>query len=303
MSVDADRAMTAALDWLAEQEAPESAIAVHEAGVAESDAAARRWVDWILKGERGGAWEDDLVTTAVSLITLWELRQAASLQEQDPAIGRALDWVRARQGQAGRWTDGCNAVRHDRGLCHHYAGGFFSPGLDDMSDLELPSGAPVADDGEARFIASVTALRCVLFWRGIGTDARLHLEVLRRIVDGWHDPPEGLTTTALLAAARALVASPHEADREAAGRPLAMVAGKQRGDGSWMDADPFHAMAVFGEAHAAGLRGDRVTSALEYGAQLLMATQRDDGSWGGERGPRRALIGLRTLRRRTALRT
>ena len=297
MSVDADRARAAALTWLTEQEAPESAIAAHEAGVAESDAAARRWVDWILKGERGGSWEDDLMTTAVSLTTLWELRQAASLQEQDPAIGRALDWVRGRQGRAGCWTDGCSPGRHDRGLCHHFAGGFFSPGLDDMSDLELPSGASVVDDGEGRFIASVTALRCVLLWRGVGTDAGLHLEVLRRVVDGWRDPPEGLTTTALLAAVRALVASPREADREAAGRALAVAAGKQRGDGSWMDADPFHAMAVFGEAHAAGVDEDRVTSALGYGARLLTATQRDDGSWGGERGPRRALIGLRTLRR------
>ncbi len=64
-----------------------------------------------------------------------------------------------------------------------------------------------------------------------------------------------------------------------------------------MDADPFHALAVFGDAAVVGVDDDRTDRALEYGAQLLVAAQHGDGSWGSEHGPRRALIGLRALRR------
>ncbi|MDX1673842.1 MAG: hypothetical protein R3314_03475 [Longimicrobiales bacterium] len=294
------RARTAALAWLAEQDAPEAAIAVHEAGVAESDADARRWVRRILDGEREGSWGRDLLATAEALLTLHELREAARLKEQDPAIGRALDWVRGRTGRPGAWTEGCTPERHRRGLCHHFAGGFFSPGTLAIPEIELASGAVVTGDNQARFVVSAEALRCVLVWRGLGTDAGLHLEVLRRIVDAWRDAPDGFTMTALLAAARSLIASPAPEDRDAASRALAIAAGKQRGDGSWMDADPFHAMAVFAEAAGAGVGGDRARSALEYGVRLLVATQHDDGSWGPEHGPRRALIALRCLRRRSA---
>lgn len=300
MSTGVERAATAAIEWLIDQDAPEAAIAAHEQGVADSDADAERWVRTILGEERDGGWDDDLLATARTLLVLRELKQAASLKEQDPAIGRALDWVRDRQGRPGAWTDGCTSERHRLGLCHHFMGGFLSPGPPGrpLMDVDLPSGVPTAGDPEARFAISTVALRSLIVWRGVGTDARLHLEGLRRIVDQWSDLPlVGLTTTALLAAVHALVTSPRAEHLEAAGRALRMVAGKQRADGSWMDADPFHAMAVFGAAADAGVENDRTRRALDYGAQLLIAAQRDDGSWGGEHGPRRALIGLRTLRR------
>lgn len=298
-AVDAGRALHAAADWLLRQDAPESAIAAHELGRAESTEDAERWVRWTLDQERDGSWDEDLPTTVQALATLRELRQAASLKEQDPAIGRALDWVRSRRGRPGAWTDGCSADRHRRAFCHHFAAGFYSPAPPevDLSDLALPSGARPAGDADARFIASAAALRCTLLWRGTGTDAPLHLEVLRRVVAGWDDaPPPGLSTTALLAAAHALIASPAETDRGAAQLALRIVAGRQRGDGSWVDADPFHAMAVFGAAVAAGIGGRRVTDTLDHCVRLLVAAQRNDGSWGPEHGPRRALIGLRTLR-------
>lgn len=296
-----DRAVTATLEWLQAQDAPESAIAAHEAGRATSADDARRWVRWIVGNARNGAWDDDLLATVRALRTLRELRDAASLVEQDPAVGRGLDWVRGRQRAPGAWTDGCSPARHRRAFCHHFAAGFYSPAPPDgvLTDMELPSGAPLAGDAEARFAISAVALRCTLLWRGTGTDARLHLEVLRRVVDRWADEqPEGLTTTALLAAVHALLASPETMDRETAVRGLRIVAGQQRGDGTWIDADPFHALAVFIAAADAGVGGDRVEAALEYGARLLAASQRSDGSWGPEHGTRRALIGLRTLRRR-----
>lgn len=303
MSMTGESHVRAALDWLAGQDAPESAIAAHELGTAGSGDDARRWVRRIVDGERDGAWDGDLVATAQALLTLRELKDAASLKEQDPAVGRALDWVRDRRGRPGAWTDGCDPGRHARGVCHHFAGGFFSPGPPDAGPMELvlPSGATVAADDVARFTASTIALRCMLVWRGVGTDARLHLGVLRPIVLARSDRPgampDALGTTALLEALRTLVASPDPEDRAAVATALRVVAGTQRADGSWMEADPFHALAVFGEAFDAGITDERVTRALEYGARLLTASQHEDGSWGPEFGPRRALIGIRTLAR------
>ena len=289
------RAAGAALDWLSVQDAPESAIALHEAGMADSDEEARRWVRRILDRERDGAWDGDLLATVEALMTLRELRDAASLQELDPAIGRGLDWIEDRRGRPGTWTEGCTPERHRRGLCHHFAAGFYSPGPGVLSAVELHAGAPAAGDAEARLAISAAALRCTLLWRGLGTDARLHLEALGRIIDQW-ERSYGLTTTALLAAARALAASPRATDREMATRALGIAAGRQRADGSWPDADPFYAMAVLSDAVAAGIRDGRVGSMLDYGTRLLIAAQHGDGSWGPVHGPRRALIGWRTLR-------
>lgn len=300
MTTVEDRSAEAAMAWLAEQDAPEAAIAAHELDVADSKADAERWVRRVLEGEQGGAWDTDIVATVQALDTVRELQRAASLSERPPAIGRALDWLHDRQGSPGAWTDGCDPERHRQGFCQHFAGGFFSPGAADstLDEMVIAPGMSVVGDSQVRFVTSALSLRCLLLWRGAGTDAKLHLEVLRRLVARWpQGPPAGLGTTALLAALQALIASGDGLDREAADEGIRLVAGTQRGDGSWADADPFHALAVFDDAATAGVGGDRAANALEHGARLLRASQRADGSWGSEYGPRRALIGLRTLRR------
>lgn len=300
MTPTEDQHADAALAWLVEQDAPEAAIAAHEAGVSESNGEAKRWVRRVLHGERGGAWEDDFVATVQALDTVRELQEAASLEERPPAIGRGLDWLHGRKGAPGAWTDGCDPERHRLGFCHHFAGGFFSPGPTDpaQDEIVISPGTSVVGDSQIRFVASALALRCLLLWRRAGPDAGLHLEVLRRLVARWSEgPPLGLGTTALLTALQALISSTDDKDREAAEQGVRLVAGNQRGDGSWADADPFHALAMFDDAAVAGVGGDRTTNALEHGARLLRASQRADGSWGSDYGPRRTLIGLRTLRR------
>lgn len=296
-----ERALKRAQDWLLAQDAPEAVIVAHEAGAAGDPDEAARWVRRVLsEQDDAGSWSGDLLTTAEALATLAEIRAAASLREQDPAIGRALDWLRARRGVPGAWSDGCTKARHQAGTCHHFLGAFFSPGPPEVPQEEarLRSGARVARDAEVRFIASVAALDCVLQWVEPGRDARLHLEGLRRVVDLWPDsPPAELSTISLLSAIQALLRSTATEDRTAAERGLRVVAGRQRGDGSWVDTDPFQALEVFSAAESAGVDRERSHRALWHGARLLIAAQKADGSWGGDAPVGRALIAWRTLRR------
>lgn len=296
-----ERALTAAQAWLAGQDAPEAVIVTHEAGVAEDQAEARRWVRRLLDDQdTQGSWAGDLTATAGTLMTVEEIRTAASLKEQDPAIGRALDWIRARRSVPGAWSDGCSPDRHRVGLCHHFLGGFFSPAPPEvpLEGTALRNGVTATTDAEARFVASATALRCMLPWTRATGDARLHLEGLRRVVDLWPEQsPAGLSTLSLLAAIHVLLQSPVAADRAAAGRGLRLVGGKQRGDGSWVDIDPFQALEVFARAESEQVSTEQARRALWHGARLLISTQKNDGSWGGEQAPRRALIAWRTLRR------
>lgn len=294
-----ERAIAAALEWLAGQDAAEGAIAVHEAGDAESPESARRWVRRLLdEQDPTGAWDGDLVRTAGALSMIHELREAASLREQDPAVGRGLDWLRGRRGVPGAWTDGCTPERHGKALCHHFAGGFFSPGPPEVPFEEawLPSGVKVEGDAEVRFAASVLALRCTLRWGDITPDARLHLNALRRVVLD-RAGAASLSRAVLLEAVHGLLLSSSAEDLAAADHGLQAVAGRQRGDGSWVDLDTFQAVEVFGLASELGVAPERTEQALWHGARLLVSTQQADGSWGREHGARRCLIALRTLGR------
>jgi hypothetical protein len=301
-----ERALHEALEWLRPRDVPERVIADctvrDRASVEEGQGeAARRWVQRILdQQDAAGSWAGSLVDTASALLTIRELRRAADLRELDPGVGRGLAWIVERRGAPGAWTDGCSPERHQRGLCHHFAAGFFSPAAPEvpLPPARLPTGVVADGETEIRFVSSVVALRCLLEWQDPGTDARLHLEALRRVVDLWSDdPPDGLTVSSLLAALRALLLSPAEEDRAAARRGLRVVAGKQRGDGSWVDTEPFQALDLVAAADEAGLDPERTRRSLWHGARLLVATQHADGSWGGDAVARRVLIGCRALRR------
>ena len=296
-----ERALAACQAWLADQDAPEAEIAAHEAGIADSDDEAARWVRRVLDDQGpDGSWGGDLCATAAALLLVREIRQAAGLKEQAPGIGRGFDWIRGRRGEPGAWSDGCSPDRHGRGLCHHFLGGFYSPAPPDaaISSFALASGAPVTGDTEARFVASTMALLCLLSWGQEGQDARLHLDGLARVVAVWENrPPPGLSATALLCAVHALVDSPDSGHRTSVGAGLRLVAGRQRGDGSWVETEAFQALEVFTAAAEAEIAPQRTRRALWHGARLLVSTQQADGSWGRENGARKALIGWRTLRR------
>lgn len=296
-----ERALEAAEEWLTDQDAPEAELAAHEAGGAGSDAGAKRWIARILsEQDADGSWGGDLLATAHSLLTIHELRTAAGVKEQDPGLGRAQDWLRSRRGAPGTWADGCSPVRHRQGLCHHFVGGFFSPAPPDaeLTDSRMPCGARLLGDAEVRLVSSSLALRCMVAWGVGGRDERLHMEALRRLIRVWGEPPlERLSTGALLAAIHALAASDHDDDRASAEWGLRLVGGKQRGDGSWVETDAFQALDVMSAAADAGIAPEQMRRSLWHGARLLIASQQNDGSWGRDHGPRRALIAWRTFRR------
>jgi hypothetical protein len=296
-----DRALAASEAWLVEQDAPEAEVASHEGAIARSDKGARRWVARILNDQDAdGSWGGDLLATAEALLMIHELRTAARLKEQDPGIGRAHDWIRARRGSPGSWADGCTPDRHGQGLCHHFIGGFFSPAPPDheCAETRLRCGARLLGDPEVRLVSSALALRCVMAWGAGGRDERLHLEALRRLVRIWPEsPPSGLSAGALLAAIHALTVSHHDEDRQTAELGLRLVGGKQRGDGSWVETDAFQALDVMSAAAQAGIAPDQMRRSLWHGARLLIASQQSDGSWGNDHGARRALIAWRTFRR------
>jgi hypothetical protein len=297
--VSVERVLLPAQAWLMASDTPEGVIAAHEAGVADDDQEAARWVRRIMSDQdAAGTWDGELIATAAALMTVFEIRAAAQLREQDPAIGQALDWLRSRRGVPGAWSDGCSRSRHDAGICHHFLGGFFAPVPPEvpLDGVRLRNGVGVEGDPESRFLASVTALRCLLLWESSTPDLTLHLEGLRRIVGMWPDyPPPEISTTSFLAAIHALLLSPVADDVAAAERGLLVLGGRQRGDGSWVDVDPFQALEVFAEAEIAGVAPERSRRALWHGARLLMNTQSANGSWGGDQASRRALIAWRTL--------
>lgn len=295
------RALASAQAWLAGQDQPESAISACEAGLDGGESEARRWVQRVLnEQEDAGSWCGALLDSAEALLALHELRTAGSLREQDPGVARALDWLRTRQSVDGAWTDGCSPERHERGFCHHFTGGFFSPGPPEVPFEEawLANGLRLGGDTEIRFVSSTVALRAALVWNAAGADAALHLEGLRRVVREWQRgyTPAGLSSASLLSAVHTLLCSDDPHDRDAAERGLTVVAGKQRGDGSWVDADAFQALEVFGAAVAADVASTSARRALWHGARLLVASQQSDGSWGRAHGARRALIAWRIFR-------
>lgn len=296
-----ERALEAAQRWIEAQDAPEAVIAAHDAGRAVDPDSAKRWVRRILADQdAGGSWGGGLLATAEALRTLAEIRAAASLGEQDPGIGRAIDWLRARRGVPGAWSDGCTKERHRAGTCHHFLGAFFSPAPPEVPQerVRLRSGAHASGDAEVRFVASACALDAILQWVEPSRDARLHLEGLRRVVGLWPDaPPTELSTVSLLSAIKPLIRSTAEEDRRAAERGLRTLAGRQRGDGSWVDTDPFQALEVFSLSESAAVDPERSRRALWHGARLLIAAQKSDGSWGGEEPVGRAFIAWKTLRR------
>ncbi|MFW6078940.1 MAG: hypothetical protein ACODAE_04925 [Gemmatimonadota bacterium] len=320
IAIAAERAAAAAADL----DSADAVIARREAGGAGpgEDARVESCVAELLRDQDGdGSWGAELVPTAEALILLHELMHGAiagrsagaeTVEPSEaltraraaavPAVERGVAWLRGRRGRPGRYGEGCSPERHREGLCHHFSGGFFSPGPPeiDQSGLRLGVGVEIDDDGEARLAASCVALRALLRWGALTTDARLHLDTLHRLILRWrrweHGRPGPAAALAMMAAA--LEAPPDDtAGHDAIEHGLGLIAGSQRADGSWPGADTFQVLETLLAARRRGFRNDRLEATLLRGAGLLASTQSvEDGTWGRETSPRRLRIGWAALR-------
>jgi hypothetical protein len=259
-----------------------------------------------------GSWEGRLLRTAEALLLLRELAAPAAGQEPVVAAQRAVAWIQARRGGAGRYGAGCAPDRHRAGLCRHFLGGFFAPdpaepdvraGEDEDTPeawLRLQAGAVVRGDEAIAFAASAVALQALLRWEvRRSRDVELHLDGLRLMLRlRAENSPLALASTAAVCGLSALLeAADRDEWRQAAEATLAWLARRQRADGTWADNDTFQMLELLLEAQRRGLGGAAVDRALARGARLLAISQQADGSWGREAGDRRTLVGWRVLRR------
>ena len=131
---------------IAASDAVDAVIARREAGRArpDDDALTEQHVAELAAGQRDdGSWDGELVRTAEILLLLHDLVApdgdgAAAKGRTDgseraratatPVVERGMAWLRGRRRRPGCYGEGCTPERHAEALCHHFMGGFFSPG-------------------------------------------------------------------------------------------------------------------------------------------------------------------------------
>lgn len=266
----------------------------------DDGATARNWIRRVLsEQDRDGSWGGDVVATARSLVVMHAVGAAAGLREVDPGVGRAVAWLRSRQGAPGRFAAGCTPAEHEAGVCHHHLGAFFAvaPPEEELDELVLDQGAVVRGDRDCRFAGSALALEALLRWGRGGEDVRLHRYGLRRVLER-SGLPGGVSPTATLVGLGALLrASSHDAaDRAAAATAIGRLAGQQLGDGSWSGVDVFQAVDVLLLALETGVAVEAAAPPLRHATRLLATTQQEDGGWGAREPVRKSLIAWRALR-------
>lgn len=277
----------------------ESFIARRENGTSTDDTETVADVaDELLQHQsQDGSWGGSVALTADAMILLADLRVP---EEFLTPIQRAEQWLRGRRNCDGRYTDGCDAGRHDLGICGHFAGGFFSPGpwTHDFSGVALPNGASFPTDADARLGLSALALQALRRWSRSSTDDMLHLEALGRIGNAaFRGIPLDISTPALVQVLAALTTAPRTAEFiMVLHGALTRMAGVQRADGSWPGAEPFHVADVYMLAVQNGYGSPVFDAAITRTAEMLVLSQNPDGTWGHDSGPYRLLSGWRTLR-------
>lgn len=244
-----------------------------------------------------GSWGNSVALTSEALLLLADLRIPG---EKLKNVERAQQWLRRRRGIPGMYVDGCSAERHELAICEHFAGGFFSPAPPnrDLTGTRLANGLVFPSDADARLGLSALALHALLRWRRASIDDWLHLDGLRRIANGTvrsNGLEIGVPTLILVLSVLTLAPRTPEFISVLHGA-LTRLAGTQRADGSWPNADPFHVAELYVEAHQAGYGSPVFDAAIARTAEMLTHMQHEDGSWGNEAGPYRLLSGWRTLR-------
>jgi len=285
----------------------ESFIARREAGdtdASDVETATALGAELLAHQAADGSWGESLALTVETLLMLADLRPFdASLND---GVGRCLHWLRSRQRAPGSFVDVCTPERHALSLCHHFAGGFFSPGpaSKSLAAATLSSGALLPTDEDARLALSAVALRAVLAFDKASIDDLLQLTALLRVAEMLFTDRSRVSTPAAVSVLAALTRGPRSATHTAVLHgALSRLAGIQRADGSWPGAEAFHVADAFLIATRAGYGSPLFDKAIVLTAELLVRTMQPDASWGPDAGPQRMLIGWRTLRYAAAVTT
>ncbi len=295
-------AVTRAQARLFELQVIESFIAQreHDGQTPDDTEVVRAVADELLSHQSAdGSWGGKLQLTAEALLLLAELRIPAGFL---PAVARAEHFLRSCRNQPGRWTDGCTTRFHELGICAHFGGGFFSPAPPsvDLSDTQLANGLVFRNNADARLGLSCLALHAVRWWSRSSIDDLIHLDTLRRIADVLFRPGSiELSMSSAVLLLSALTSAPRQPHYlSALHGALTRLAGLQRADGTWPDAEAFHVADLYILAGQRGYGSPVFDAAIGRVAELLVLTQDEDGGWGSEGsiGPYRLLSGWRVLR-------
>ncbi len=285
----------AAIERLAEFFVPRSsraAILAREAlgRPAPGDAAARAT---LIAGLQKGLRSDGSVGGA-ALPTIWRAIELIDLGHsgQEPGTAQFITWMLGLAGQPGGFGEGCHPARHEQKACNHFLAGFFAPVPDTerLAPITMPCGKTFRAEAQARFAVSCLALRAVLMAGLAGrASVKQHLQSLAVLVDVWTDWSGYYAPDLVIAALHPLGIAP-PLYRGATIRVAAFIADHQQADGTWPNADLFHALESLMAANTPAAR-----SAVANAVPALVAMQRKDGAFGTTAQEERALIGLRAL--------
>jgi hypothetical protein len=222
----------------------------------------------------------------------WELLQLESPADHAGVV-RTVGFLLTQQDQPGRFFgEGCRPYLHERQLCNHYVGGFFSAGPPErpLAPVTFPNGIAVPDEQQARFAASCFALRTVM---RAGEDRRdsvqRHAASLLDIPGLWSEWGGAWTPDVTFFALGAIALAPLDL-RERSAQAAGQVIARQQTDGSWPGADLYHALDMLLLMPTREAR-----EAVRRAAGQVCRRVNDGEALGGDMGEERGLIALRAL--------
>jgi hypothetical protein len=285
----------AAIERLEEFFAPRSsraAILAREAlgRPSPGDEAARATV---IAGLQKGLRADGSVGGA-ALPTIWRAIELMDLGHsgQEPGTARFITWTLGLAGHPGAFGEGCHPARHEQKACDHYLAGFFAPAAETerLAPITMPCGKTFRAEAQARFAVSCLALRAVLM-AGLAGKASIkkHLTSLAVLADVWNDWSGYYAPDLIIAALYPLAVSP-PVYRGATLKTARFIAENQQDDGTWLNADLFHALESLLVANTPPAK-----KAIARAVPALLGLQRKDGAFGATAQEERALIGLRAM--------
>lgn len=226
--------------------------------------------------------------------TIWRLHELLDLgcDKSDPAWNRLVGWVVDLQRRPGAFSEGCAPARHSYRACRHFISGFFSPAPPEqrITPIMLPNGKVYRAEPAARFAISCLALRAVLR-AGLGDRQQIehHTMSLIQMQQQWEEWNGYFAPDVIIAGVHSLaLASP--AQRRLMPRLGDGIVAHQADDGTWPNADLFHALDALLAVGSPAAR-----QAIRRATPVLLSRQRVDGSFGSTAQQERALIALRAL--------